>query len=129
MPPHSGVLVGNDSFALGVYPAFSEAGRVIGDEVAVVGFGDHPFSAYLAPGLSSVRLPAEQVGAAAVDQLIARIRRRGSGEPRTRMSFPGELVVRGSSTHRHHGRRPREQLMLRFVLKRPRRPCSSSWPR
>ncbi|MET7966305.1 LacI family DNA-binding transcriptional regulator [Micromonospora sp. NPDC005305] len=102
VPPHSGILVGNDSFALGVYRAFSEAGRIIGEEVAVVGFGDHPFAAYLTPGLTSVRLPAEQVGAAAVDQLVARIGRRGSAAPRARVSFPGELVVRGSSTHRQH---------------------------
>ncbi|MFC0007762.1 LacI family DNA-binding transcriptional regulator [Micromonospora siamensis] len=100
VPPRSGILVGNDYFALGVYRALTEAGRRVGEDVSVVGFGDHPFSAYLDPGLSSVRLPAEQVGTAAVDQLVARIGRRGSGAPRTRISFPGELVVRGSSNHR-----------------------------
>ncbi|MGS2615497.1 LacI family DNA-binding transcriptional regulator [Micromonospora sp. LZ34] len=101
VPPRSGILVGNDYFALGVYRAFTEAGRMIGGEVAVVGFGDHPFSAYLNPALSSVRLPAQQVGTAAVDQLVARIGRPGSAEPRARVHFPGELIVRASSTHRY----------------------------
>lgn len=99
LPSRSGILVGNDYFALGVYRALAEAGRRVSADVAVVGFGDHPFSAYLDPALTSVRLPAEQVGTAAVDQLIVRLARRGTtGEP-IKVRFASELIVRASSTY------------------------------
>jgi LacI family transcriptional regulator len=98
LPANSGILVGSDYFALGVYRALSEAGRSVPGDVAVVGFGDHPFSAYLAPGLTSVRLPAEQVGVAAVDRLIARLADPGASGERTTVRFPSELIVRASSS-------------------------------
>jgi LacI family transcriptional regulator len=98
MPCNSGILVGSDYFALGVYRAMTEAGRRVPDDAAVVGFGDHPFSAYLEPALSSVRLPAEQVGIAAVDKLIERIADRSNARAkRTVVRFPSELIIRASS--------------------------------
>jgi LacI family transcriptional regulator len=100
LPPNCGILVGSDYFALGVYRALSEAGRRVAVDVAVVGFGDHPFSAYLDPGLTSVRLPAERVGTAAVDRLIARLAERGTDTARTKVRYPSELVVRASSASR-----------------------------
>jgi LacI family transcriptional regulator len=100
LPPNSGILLGNDYFALGLYRALSEAGRRVAGDTAVVGFGDHPFSAYLDPALTSVRLPAEQVGVAAVDQLIARIATRGPTVDWTQTRFPSELIVRSSSAKR-----------------------------
>lgn len=104
LPPNSGILVGSDYFALGVYRALTEAGRSVADDVAIVGFGDHPFSAYLDPALTSVRLPAEQVGVAAVDQLIARLAQRGSADGRKKIRFPSELIVRASSEKRRSAR-------------------------
>ncbi|REF34757.1 LacI family DNA-binding transcriptional regulator [Thermasporomyces composti] len=97
LPRRSGILVGNDYFALGVYRAVTEAHRTIATDVAVVGFGDHPFSAYLMPALSSVRLPAEQVGRAAVDQLVARLSKRESPDAYTTVRYSCQLVVRDSS--------------------------------
>jgi LacI family transcriptional regulator len=101
LPANSGILVGSDYFALGVYRALFEAGRGVGVDIAVVGFGDHPFSAYLNPALTSVRLPAEQVGTAAVDLLLARLAQRGAESARTTVRYPTELIVRASSSLRH----------------------------
>jgi LacI family transcriptional regulator len=100
LPSNSGILLGSDYFALGVYRALTEAGRRVGADVAIVGIGDHPFSAYLDPPLTSVRLPAERVGVAAVDQLIARLAKRPSDEGQTEVRFPCELIVRASSANR-----------------------------
>jgi LacI family transcriptional regulator len=97
LPPNSAILVGSDYFALGVYRALVEAGRGVGADIAVVGFGDHPFSAYLNPALSSVRLPADEVGAAAVDLLLARLSQHGSDGARKDVRYPAELIVRASS--------------------------------
>lgn len=100
LPANSGILLGNDYFALGLYRALSEAGRRVPADTAVVGFGDHPFSAYLDPALTSVRLPAAEVAAAAVDHLVSRIDKRGTAEGCTRTLFPSELIIRASSSKR-----------------------------
>lgn len=97
IPSGSGVLVGNDYFALGLYRALVDDGRKVPNDVAVVGFGDHPFAAYLAPALSSVRLPAEQVGTAAVDRLLSRMANGKQRIRRTTVRFESELIVRESS--------------------------------
>jgi LacI family transcriptional regulator, galactose operon repressor len=105
LPDRAGVLVGSDHFALGMYRALADAGRPVPAGVAVVGFGDHPFSAYLIPRLSSVRLPAAAVGAAAVDQLISRVKAADAGPARKQLFAP-ELVVRESSVRPGGSRAP-----------------------
>lgn len=95
--PGAAVLAGNDYFALGVYRALTEHGLSIPGDVRVAGHGDHPFAAYLAPPLTTVRLPAADVGAAAVDRLLERMSgESGAGSPRQTL-LPAELVVRASS--------------------------------
>ncbi|MGH3748146.1 MAG: LacI family DNA-binding transcriptional regulator, partial [Micromonosporaceae bacterium] len=74
------IMVGNDYFALGVYRAVAEADLRIPDDVLIGGFGDHPFAAYLNPPLTTVRLPAGDIGAAAVDLLLRRMKNRDQGE-------------------------------------------------
>jgi LacI family transcriptional regulator len=97
LPRNSGILIGNDYFALGVYRALAEAGLRVPDDVRIVGFGDDPFSAFLDPALSSVRLPSEQLGIAAVDQLLSRLAQGGRTDGRTTAFYPTELMVRTSS--------------------------------
>ncbi len=93
------IMVGNDYFALGVYRALTEAGLRVGDDVLVGGFGDHPFSAYLSPGLTTVRLPAAQIGTTAVDLLLNRIRGNSDegGTAAEKRRERCDLVVRASS--------------------------------
>lgn len=63
----------------------------------IAGHGDHAFAAYLAPPLSTVRLPAADVGATAVDRLLERMSgEAAAGSPRQTL-LPAELVVRASS--------------------------------
>lgn len=90
------VVVGNDYFALGLYKAIAERGMRVPDDIAVVGFGDHPFSAYLNPALTSVRLPAAQVGRSAVELLLRRLQDDGSGPAEHRL-VPPTLIERASS--------------------------------
>lgn len=67
------IVAGNDYFALGIYKALRDCGLTVPRDVRVLGNGDHPFAAYLEPALTTIALPAEDVGAAAVDILLARI--------------------------------------------------------
>lgn len=89
-------VVGNDYFALGLYRALRERGLGVPADVLVVGFGDYPFSSYLHPSLSSVRLPARQVGQIAVEALISQITNVGNADRTTTMIDP-ILIVREST--------------------------------
>lgn len=94
--PPSAVMVGNDYLALGVYRAMEEAGLAIPRDVRVVGYADHPFSAYLAPPLTTVHLPVFDIGEQAVDLLLDRLKTKATGDPR-KVLYPPRLVERASS--------------------------------
>ncbi|WP_199432724.1 LacI family DNA-binding transcriptional regulator [Qaidamihabitans albus] len=91
------IMVGNDYFALGVYRALNEAGLRVPGDVLVGGFGDHPFAAYLNPPLTTVRLPAADIGTTAVDLLLRRVKGRDDQEPTEKRRLRSELVERASS--------------------------------
>ena len=89
-------VVGNDYFALGLYLALRERGLQCPDDTFVVGFGDYPFAEFLDPPLSTVRLPAAQVGRTAVELLLRRIEGEGSPTAEPILVQP-ELVTRSST--------------------------------
>lgn len=88
-------VVGNDYFALGVYRALREQRLSIPDDVLVVGFGDHPFSEFLTPSLSTVRLPATEVGSTAIAMLLRQL--DGSAQGAKSILVRPELVIRDST--------------------------------
>ncbi|MFI6348713.1 LacI family DNA-binding transcriptional regulator [Streptomyces sp. NPDC050560] len=93
---HPGLVVtGNDYFALGVYKALRECGLRVPDDIMVLGYGDHPFAAYLEPALSTVRLPAHAMGTRAVDFLLARL--ADPDAPRRAALLPPDPVHRAST--------------------------------
>ena len=63
------IFAGDDDAAIGAMRALKNAGRLIPQDVAVVGFDDVPFARYLSPALTTVRAPIEEVGREAVRQL------------------------------------------------------------
>ncbi|MFE3743787.1 substrate-binding domain-containing protein, partial [Streptomyces sp. NPDC059134] len=63
------------------------------EEVAVVGFNDSPEARLSDPPLTSVALPFAELGALAVDTLVARL---SGTRPPARTAVPGTLVVRRS---------------------------------
>lgn len=68
--PPTALFCGTDRMAMGAYDAIKERGLVIPRDVAVVGFDDQEVIAgYLRPGLTTVALPFEQMGARAVEML------------------------------------------------------------
>ncbi|MFF0249617.1 LacI family DNA-binding transcriptional regulator [Streptosporangium sandarakinum] len=89
------MITANDYFALGVYRAVRECGLAVPDDVRVLGYGDHPFAAYLQPALTTIRLPADEAGTAAVDLLLRRI--ADPDRPLTSTRLPAELIERRST--------------------------------
>jgi LacI family transcriptional regulator len=88
------LLCMNDQMALGALNVFAEAGIAVPDKVAVTGFDDLVVSRYLSPPLTTVRQPAEDLGATAVSTLVE-VTRGADGASRE-IVLPTELVVRES---------------------------------
>jgi LacI family transcriptional regulator, galactose operon repressor len=67
------IFAANDEAAVGVMGALREHGLRVGADVAVVGYNDLPFSAYLPVPLTSVSSPMYEVGRAAAELLIRKL--------------------------------------------------------
>lgn len=88
------LLCMNDQMAVGVLSVFAEDGIDVPGHVAVTGFDDIVVSRYLSPALTTVRQPAEELGATAVTSLFDVA--RGTALPSREIVLPTELVVRAS---------------------------------
>lgn len=84
------VFCANDLLAIGMLQALSGSVDVPG-EIAVIGYDDIDFARSANVPLSSIRQPSAQIGATAIELLIA-----GEAEPR-HVVFSPELVVREST--------------------------------
>lgn len=88
------VFCANDQIATGLLLAFHEAGRLVPDDISVVGFDDQPETAYLVPPLTTVRQDFELVGERAVDAITAAI---VHSDPAPASLISPELVIRRST--------------------------------
>lgn len=88
------VFVASDVVALGAIGALREAGHRVPDDVSVVGFDDIPLAAYFDPPLTTIRLPAFELGQAAGRALLERIADPAAAGRTLLMT---ELVVRAST--------------------------------
>jgi DNA-binding LacI/PurR family transcriptional regulator len=98
------IFVASDVVAIGVIAGLREAGLSVPGDVSVVGFDAIPLAAYLDPPLTTISLPAHDLGRAAGRALLDRI----AGRPVAgRTLLPTELIVRASTSPRHGAvRRP-----------------------
>lgn len=67
------VFCANDLMAIGAMSAIQAAGLRVPEDVAIVGVDDIDAAALVRPALSTVRVPAEEIGHAAGDLLLHRI--------------------------------------------------------
>lgn len=70
---YSAVLAANDLMALGALRAMKEFSYKIPEEKQIIGFDNIDFSKYCEPPLSTVQQPSIQMGAQAVELLLAQI--------------------------------------------------------
>ncbi|MFF5010295.1 LacI family DNA-binding transcriptional regulator [Streptomyces phaeochromogenes] len=86
------VFAMTDMIAAGVYKALREAGLRVPDDVSVVGFDDIPLATDLAPELTTVHVPHEELGRAAVRLALNR-----ADHPVQHLTMGTHVVVRGSA--------------------------------
>ncbi|AYM13869.1 MULTISPECIES: LacI family DNA-binding transcriptional regulator [Agrobacterium] len=85
-----------DNLALGCLKALTEAGVRVPDDVSVLGFDDIMPAAFSAPPLSTVQLPADRLGGAALSLLEQRLVAADPTRPAHRLELGCRLVLRGS---------------------------------
>lgn len=93
------VFAANDLLALGVLQALLAPGgeRIrVPEEIALIGYDDIVFAAGAVVPLSSIRQPAQRMGAAAVE-LLLRVAADDQDAEGARVAFEPELVVRAST--------------------------------
>jgi len=88
------VFAASDMLALGALAAAKEKGFRVPEDISIAGFDDIDFAAFSNPPLTTVRVPASQMGEMAMDTLMEMIE-GNSGEVR-QITLDTELVVRGS---------------------------------
>ena len=83
----------NDLGALGLEDALLDAGLRVPEDVALIGLDDIELAARARVPLTTMRQPVAEIGARALDTILARLR----GErPPIRQLFPAELIIRES---------------------------------
>lgn len=93
-PDTDAMFVACDLMAAGVVQAVTATGRRVPEDVSVIGFDDSIAAVCTNPPLTTMRLPVEEMAAAAARLLLAGVPASGH-----RQRFPVELVVRQSTQH------------------------------
>jgi len=87
------IFASNDIMALGAIYAIHEAGLEIPADVAIVGYDDRDFAAWIRPGLTTIRMPSYEMGQAAARLLMKQFARE---ELEDATQIPGKLIIRES---------------------------------
>ena len=88
------VFATNDSMAIGCIEALTEGGLKVPQDVAIVGCDDIAAASQISPKLTTIRIPIKQMGAMAVNNLVAAIEDKDHIPQMT--TLPVELIVRDS---------------------------------
>lgn len=92
-PRPTAVVCDDDILAAGACKAARRLGLRVPEDVSVTGFDDLALATAVEPELTTVQLPAEQVGQRGMAALLAVL----EGRTAETGSLPVQLVVRGSS--------------------------------
>ena len=94
--PFTALFAFNDISAMGAIRALREAKLRVPDDVSVVGFDDIQSAAYQNPALTTVRQPLREMGRAAAETLLRRIRRPASNRG-GEITVEPELMIRDTT--------------------------------
>jgi LacI family transcriptional regulator len=105
-PRPTAVIATNDVFAVGAMLACREAGVSIPDEISITGVDSTDLGATQTPPLTSIETPIIDIGAAAAEQLVARLEGRAA---ELQQLLPFRLVKRRSTAPPPPSRARRER--------------------
>ena len=76
--PPTAIVCGNDQLAFGALIECGRQGIPVPRQLSIVGFDDLEFAGQIAPSLTTVHVPAEEIGRRAAEYLLARIAGRAA---------------------------------------------------
>lgn len=94
-PQLDAVFAASDVMAAGALRCLSRSGRRVPDDVALVGFDDHPLAQQLRPSLTTIRQPVEELATLAARRLLAVM--GGETDDQGPIVLPTELIPREST--------------------------------
>jgi len=97
-PLPTAVFVASDTVALGALQAIRHAGLRIPDDISLIGFDDIPLAGFLDPPLTTIHLPAFNLGWEAAEMLLSRLHGEEIPSPAARL-LATHLVERESCAH------------------------------
>jgi LacI family transcriptional regulator len=92
--PPTAIFCANDIQAIGAMGVCRERGLEVPRDMSIIGFDDLPITQYTDPKLTTIRVPADDMGRKAAEALIAAI---AEGTPIASVELPTELILRGST--------------------------------
>ncbi len=94
-PDIDGVFCSTDLLALGALIEARERGIAVPEQLAVVGFGDHPIAADTSPSLTTVRIDGRRIGTQAAEWIVQRAAGQRVDDRVQDIGF--ELITRASA--------------------------------
>ncbi|MFL1013117.1 LacI family DNA-binding transcriptional regulator [Flavisericum labens] len=91
------VYVASDHAALGALEVLKEQNIKVPQEMALVGFGDEPFTAIATPSITSVKQHSEEIGKQAAKRLLEYTKQPSIKQSLNKIILDAELVIRDSS--------------------------------
>ncbi|MFB9056476.1 LacI family DNA-binding transcriptional regulator [Mariniflexile ostreae] len=91
------VYAAGDFAALGALQVLKEHGVKMPEDIALVGFGNEPFTSYVSPSISTVNQNSEAIGRFAAEAFLYRIENPKEKVSLKKKILNAELVVRASS--------------------------------
>ena len=91
------VVSANDFLALGAMKAAQKAGVVIPDDLAIVGFDDIEMAVWVHPGLTTLRVPYDEIAEDTISELLPKNDDTSPSGKKNRKEYTPHLVVRGST--------------------------------
>ena len=89
------IFAADDNTAFGVIDAARKFQIAIPEELAIIGYDDHPFASQLHPALSTVRQPTEELGHQGVELLLDII--SGKIKRTTTLTLKPQVILRDST--------------------------------
>jgi LacI family transcriptional regulator len=96
-PLPDGVLVANDSCAVGCMLSLKQAGIRIPEDIAFVGFNNDPVSKVIEPNLTTINYPGYEMGEVAARNLINHLNGTSPIRSTHTIVLRSELIIRASS--------------------------------
>jgi len=91
------VYVAGDYAALGALQVLNEQQIKVPDEIALVGFGNEPFTNMVTPKISSIKQHSKEIGKLAAKTFLALVKKENLSQSLQKQILNAQLIVRDSS--------------------------------